>query len=214
MTPAPDSPGATAYEIWVRTVRAWAVDPTTPLNTLPRLADDTFAPDTYQRLIGHIMKALDAVSLRWSQGLERAMGKSHDPHLLGTELVQLRAVLARRVQLSRHPALPPKLAEALERNLQETVAQHQRDLEKGIARHSEERTRFDPRHQEAVLRVVRENSFLSVLDYAISYAGDVAVTAPIPVSLPHASPDETYAGPRHTRRWAHRVIAPPQDRKD
>ncbi|MEI2648073.1 MAG: hypothetical protein V9G15_03440 [Dermatophilaceae bacterium] len=214
MTPLPEQVGTTAYEVWVRTLRAWAADPTTPLTGLPRLADDTFTPSTFEHLRGHIDKALQAVTSRWIDGLTKAMGKSHDPHLFGTELVQLRAVLSRRVQLSRHPSLPPKLAEFYEQEVQAAIAQYQRDFEEGIRKNSTDRARFDPRHQEAVLRVVRENSFTRVLDYGVAFTGEIAVVEPLPTPESLQLTAERWGARPATKRWSHRVIQPPQDRKD
>ena len=95
--------GTSPYETWVLTLRAWSQDPMTPLDQLPALTDDTFTPETYGRLIDHLMKALQTASDRWQSHLERAWSDVSSPHGLSRQLVALRSTLSRRVQLSLIP---------------------------------------------------------------------------------------------------------------
>lgn len=205
--------GNTAYETWVRTLRAWAEDQSTPLNHLPQLADDTFTPETYRAFFGYLSAALDAVSKRWVKGLDRAWSTSDTPFVLARELIQLRAVLARRVQLARHPALPPAIRDILEKDLVSSVQRYQRELEDNV-RKSTATSRLDAKERESLLTVVRENSFLKVLDYGVAFDGSVPSTGPLPLTGGTAdSPGGTSAGPpgsppAQAKRWAHRVIRP------
>lgn len=191
--------GATAYETWVRTLRSWTRDPTTPLDHLPQLEDDTYTPETYARLFEYVNTALAAVTERWSQGLVASAAVS-DPHELARELHRLRAVLARRVQLARLPAHPPGVRAILEEDLRATVTRLQREMEDGVRKQGH-RARLDIAAQERLLRVVRENSFVAVLGYRVDDRG--AVVAP---TIPEHVPGAAAARPPVSSRWRHRIV--------
>lgn len=193
--------GTSIYETWVKTVRAWATDPTTPLTHLPPLADDTFTPETYQRLIAHLTSALDTVSTRWAQALSTSVATVTDEHDLARELIALRSLLARRAQLSLHPSLPPGARKPFEENLRDSIRRYQSDLEKAFA---PDRTsaRLDDAHRARMLAVVRQHPLNGVLDYAITQDGHRITT---PAVNPTPQPDGPTRAPR--RRW--RQIQPP-----
>lgn len=179
--------GPTAYETWVRTLRAWAVDPTTSLSHLPPLQDDTFTPQTYERLMVYIMEALESVSGRWAEQLGRALSTWSSPFELAHELIQLRSGLARRVQLSSHPSLPPGIRNALVTDSRRAVERYQRELEEGV-REALSRSRLPRADREHVLRVVAENSFVQILDMAVSQDGSRQTVEPLPVVQSEAPP--------------------------
>lgn len=196
---------ASAYETWVLTVRAWAADPTTPLDHLPVLDDATFTPDTYDRLFRYILEALRAVSERWQAGLQRAWQTSSNSFELGRELVQLRATLSRRLQLAGHPALPEKAREILLRDTRESIACYQRELEANVTRlHTS--GRVDRKELDRMLMVVRENSFVGLLDYVVGHDGSRPTPGALPPTHPRTPAESTVRSPR----WAHRrVVALP-----
>ena len=191
--------GTSPYETWVLTLRAWSQDPMTPLDQLPALADDTFTPETYGRLIDHLMKSLQTASDRWQSHLERAWSDVSSPHDLARQLVALRSTLSRRVQLSLHPSLPPAVREVLEREIRAAVARYQEDLEHAVRKQSAAAS-VDHGAVERLLKVVRENSFLSVLDYAVVQSGQRLERAPLPPTSP--------AHPTSGRRSVTRRVQP------
>ncbi len=106
--------GNSVYERWVNSLRAWAKDPeNVSLLELPVLEESTFTPDTYRRLVSHILDAMRQANERWHQGLTRAWTNATTPYELSREMVSLRTTLARRVQLARHPGLPEPIQAAL-----------------------------------------------------------------------------------------------------
>ena len=189
----------TPYETWVRTMRAWTSDPTTPLDHLPALADDTFTPQTYERLMVYVRAALEAATDRWVKELGRALSSWRTPYDLAQDLVQLRSSLARRVQLSRHPSLPPTLREVLGKDAERSIRRYQAEIEDSI-QESLARSTMSKTDREHVLRVVQENSFTRSLDVAVTQSGVRQTVSALPVVTPPAGP----AAPRH----GHRRILP------
>ena len=203
MHPNPRLHGASPYETWVLTMRAWATDPTTPLDHLPALDEDTFTPDTYARLFAYVLDALRAVSERWQALLQRAWETSSDSFELGRELVQLRATLSRRLQLAGHPSLPPEAREILVQDTREAISRYQRELEENVHRlHST--GRVDRKELDRMLMVVRENSFVGLLSYTVGHDGSRPTPAALPPTQPHL-PEATAA--LRPSRWAHRRVA-------
>lgn len=182
----------TPYETWVRTMKAWAVDPTIPLHHLPPLADDTFTPATYQRLLVYVKDALETVTQKWVAELGRALSTWRTPFELAHDLVQLRASLARRVQLSRHPSLPPTVRQAYIREVERAVGGYQKDIEDAVA-DGLRRGNLSMNDKEQVLRAVRENSFLRVLDLAVTQGGERQSATPLPVIDPPADLPSRFA---------------------
>lgn len=197
--------GPTAYETWVRTLQAWTRDPSTPLDHLPQLHDDTYTPETYARLFEYITKAMAAVTDRWSEGLQAAFAQSRDPHDLARAIHHLRPVLARRVQLARLPAHPPGIRKILEEDLTATINRLQVEFEKSLQTDTD-RARLDQPTRERLLRVARENPFTAVLRYNIDDRGNLAAPS-IPASVPSG---QIAAAPS---RWNHRRITLSQEPK-
>lgn len=184
--PATGGPAASAYEIWVRRLRQWQRDPATPLHDLPVLEHETFTPTTYQRLMAHIEKALEAVTKRWSERLAAAFSRSSSGHELARDLVTLRPLLARRVQLALHPHLPPALRDALRRECAETLGRMQTDLEEDLRRLGKD-GKLSRAEVDSLLHTVRDNTLLRVMEMDIPQDGTtpsaravVAATATAP----------------------------------
>lgn len=193
--------GPNAYATWVHTLQAWAKDPSTPLDHLPHLEDDTYTPETYARLFAYVNKALSAVTERWAEGLHKAVGRARDAHELSRALHELRPLLARRVQLARLPAHPPGIRTILEDDLRTTIARLQKDLEDNLRKQTD-RARLDHSTQETLLRVVRENPLTAVLSYEVDDRG--RVTAP-------QIPSRVQAVPASSPRWRPRRVVPIPD---
>lgn len=191
------------YGTWVTTLRKWAADPTTRLDGLPVLANDTFTPDTYRRFTEHLMQALGRHGERWRDqlqaGFERAAGR---PHELARELVDLRTHLARRVELATHPALPDGIRDALERAVRSDIDRCQRELEEAVRRQSAA-ARVDNAGVEATLRVVRDNPMTGVFGLQIGAGGRRAAARVLP--------DQIVAGPPAPPRRGHRRVVPIAD---
>ncbi len=187
--------GASPYETWVRTLRVWSQDPTTSLEHLPQLQDDTYSPQTFERLLSAIVDALEAVNERWLANLSRVIGEVQDSHELGRALVQLRPAIARSMQLASHPALPPAVRDAMQTSVRSSVERNQREfeetLEKALRRGN--RSKMD---QEQLLRTVRENSFVYALNHETVQTGERLVASALPVVTHQSMPTQ----PRRHRR--------------
>lgn len=170
--------GSGPYEIWVLTLRAWAKDPNTSLEGLPVLDEETFSPETYARFFEHVRQAMQVAADRWLDALERVLGSATTHHDFAQQLLGLRAILARRVQLARHPSLAAPIREALEGGLRRDVERYQRELEAAVTK-TPAAARVDSASTEKMLRVIREHSFLSVLDYRPVTAGGAATAVPL-----------------------------------
>lgn len=183
---------STPYETWARTMQAWAADPTIPLDHLPELADDTFTPQTYERLLVYIRSALEAVTERWATELGRALSSWRTPYELAHSLVQLRSSLARRVQLSRHPSLPPTVRDVLSRDAERSIQRYQVEIEESI-RDSLARSSLSKTDREHVLRIIHENAFTRALEVAVVQTGERQTVAALPeVSSPTGPPPSRY----------------------
>lgn len=174
---------ATVYEVWVRTLRAWATDESVSLATLPQLAEDSMPMAAYTRLIDHINAALETVTNRWDEALAKVLASMSDPRDLGQELVALRRKLARRLELARHPALPQVLRNTYSQAADKDVRTYQQQLEDAIMKLSRSGRVPTPVVDE-LYRAMRENSFVAVLGYAADTKGG-QFTANHQLTVPH-----------------------------
>lgn len=170
--------GSTSYETWVLTLRAWSADPQTPLDHLPALNENSYTPDTYQRLIAQLAKAMQAVADRSVASIDRAVRDSQTTHDLARAMVDLRRSLARRGQLARHSSLPEPVRNALIDGFERDLRRWQSTLEDGLL--AQLRTSIDRRDTEAMLRVVRDNSLLAVLSFSTGPTGSAPASAALP----------------------------------
>lgn len=169
--------GNSVYERWVNSLRAWAKDPeNVSLLELPVLEESTFTPDTYRRLVSHILDAMRQANERWHQGLTRAWTNATTPYELSREMVSLRTTLARRVQLARHPGLPEPIQAALLSGLRADIERYQQEAETAV-RTQRSAVSVDATWSDQMLAVVREHSFMAVLDYDVS--GHRPLAAPL-----------------------------------
>ncbi len=188
------------YESWVIGLRAWANDPGTDLSQLPTLTAESFTPATYQRLIKHLNDAISTMMASWNESLNRAISSARDEHDVARELVQLRALLARRLQLARHPGFPQEISNSLWDGACVDILAIQQSLESGVHATSDRATtsRSD---QERTLAMVRGTSFAAII--APGYPIDQLF------SQPDASPaisESSPEGPSLTSPSRRRVV--------
>lgn len=206
------SPGADAgvYAEWVAALRRWSSDPATPLDALPQITEDSFDRDTFDRLIAHVTKEIDAFMRRWSGELQKTFARAPSAKDLGTELLRLRRMLEPRVRLARAPGWPPQVRDALWDAFAADVQRIQADLESTLAR-SSARGRFDRASADAYVDAARKNPLTGVLTGAATAqqrveptaipavdAGPAARGAAAPDGLPAAPPPGVLAP--HGRR--------------
>ncbi|WJZ01372.1 hypothetical protein [Corynebacterium freiburgense] len=151
------------YEQWVLTIREWAEDSTVSLALLPPLTDESFNPPTFKRLLKHIDRALSAVDTRWNESLQKALSTANSLHEFELALVQSRALLARRIQLCKHPSLPDVIRTSLLQDARAKIQDWQNQLETSVARASS-RSSIDNREREQLLNLVRKSPLTAVLD--------------------------------------------------
>lgn len=205
--------GASPYETWVLTLRAWSSDPRTPLDHLPALASDMFTPDTYGRLIDHLVRAIQAATERWEGALHQLTATARTDQELAMGLVDLRNTLARRVQLVSHPALPPEIRDALTKENRAAIERFQHEFEEALMNQARAGHALQAGLQQT-LATVRANPFTEVLDREmrldgttlrgrVAYADQPPPSAPGPRVAP-VSPAPQDAPPM-TRRSYRRI---------
>lgn len=154
---------ASTYEKWVLALRTWQKDPTYDLGDLPALSVDSLPPSAYERLMSHFGRAQAALMELWSTRFLRDWAAARSTHDQMRVLVDLRALLGRRLQLARHPGLPQEFRDVLEQAVESDIRRMQDDLEKEVTRavagaHSQRN------EQERMLHLLRTNSFTAILE--------------------------------------------------
>lgn len=185
MSNAPACQGNSPYETWVLTLQAWTKDPMTSLEGLPALQDDTFTPQTYNRLFVYVKEALEAATARWEQELLTTLRSFRSSFDLAQGMTRLRSTLARRVQLARHPGLPPGWRKILGKDATKTIQRLQDDFER-IVRNST--ASWPQAERELMYRTVRENSFVRVLEMDLAQDGRRQTMSALPVIQADPSP--------------------------
>jgi hypothetical protein len=153
---------ATVYETWVATLRRWGADPTTDLSHLPQLTADSLPPEAYSRLFVHFNRAIEAMMGGFSDRLTRSLAHARSEHEMAEAIVGLRAHLARRLQLANHPGLPTEIQKPLRDSAARDIHTLQAELERAMTSGAN-RSGSDRAHTEAMLKLVRDNSFVAIL---------------------------------------------------
>ncbi len=188
------------YETWVTGLRAWQADPTIDLSGLPPLAVDSFTPATYQRLLTHLNTAIRTMMENWNASLAKALQAATTDYDRERALTQSRPMLARRLQLARHPGFPAEVSDQLWKGACDDIRSIQQDLEAGVLQ-TTARARSSREDQEAALRLVRTARLTVIiepgydLDRLFAGGGEPA-TRTAPTLAPTALPGE----PLPTRR--------------
>jgi hypothetical protein len=128
----------------------------------------------------------------------RTISSPVDEHDLARQLVALRSLLARRAQLSLHPALPPGARSAFEENLRTSINRYQRELEDAYRR-DEGSGRLDRQQRDRMLAVIRRHPFTAVLDFTLAQDGSRLSSTPLTDS-PRNGLQRSALPPR---RWRH-----------
>jgi hypothetical protein len=153
---------STAYETWVRRLRAWTADISTPLDDLPPLALESLPPATWDRFIQHLKKDLGRVMQDWANLLGQRLGAARSDVERSGALLDARRLAARRLMIAKHPGLPQQLRDALWDMLADTIRGVQDQLEAAA-------TRRDGRDLDNLgasqrLALHRGNSLATILD--------------------------------------------------
>lgn len=197
------------YEAWVSGLRRWRRDPSASLADLPALTADSLPPEAYARLFTHLNSAVEGMMADFSERFTRGLGEARSEHDMARVIVGLRGHLARRIQLARHPKLPPQIQKPLFNSASRDISALQADLER-IVGSSATRAGSDRTHTERMLKLVRDNSFTAILapgfpiDSLFTTSG--AGTAGHPTSArvgggaaPRPAPVPTHSGPIRRR---------------
>ncbi|MFV0407827.1 MAG: hypothetical protein ACK5LN_13570 [Propioniciclava sp.] len=182
------------------TLRAWREDPTTPIDSLPALTDESLPRAVFDRLFEHVHTALDQATQTWERSYSKAMRESRDLHDLADRLVKLRVSLARRLQLARHPSLPEPVRQALSDDFERFVRRAQEQLEANTRAGLRQRSASQEEELQ-ILHVLRENSLLGVLNLDLTQDGARGSVQPLP--QPDFRPEDRPGSPRRRRTIIH-----------
>lgn len=191
-------------------LRQWRNDPTTPLDHLPLLGEESFSTATFVRLLSHLKNALDEVGHKWQESLSDQLSRVKSHQELERLLIQTRALLARRVQLAKHPGLPPKVREMLTTEIERAVFRYDEEFEEQVRSILTLGTGVSGATRENWIRTVRENRFAQVLTFEISQDGSRHAATPLDSPSPvvaRDSPDPSSSTPQPVQgRGRHRAI--------
>ncbi|HTF11188.1 MAG TPA: hypothetical protein VK659_23740, partial [Asanoa sp.] len=128
--------------------------------TLPRLAPEDFAGDSWERLINRIGDAVNRRLLAWAETLARELPAARDEFAAARALNHARWALAPIRALAGAPGLPDDVRARLLAMVDGQVASVQQQLDEQVRRLR--RTATPPAAVEARLRTIRENSLTAV----------------------------------------------------
>lgn len=154
---------SSGYELWVRALRAWAMDPAHPMLDLPVLTESSLPPSAYQRLLGHLNAALSTVMTRWSSEFTVQWGRATTEHDRERAMVQMRTKLARRLQLTAHPSLPSVIRDLLRESAATDIRNLQQEIEDNLLK-STQNASSDRNVRERLLKTARVNSLTAILE--------------------------------------------------
>lgn len=188
--------GSGAYELWVGTLRSWSHDSSVSLDGLPELSETAYDRESFARFSVHLSEAVKAFMVRWDQQLGEGFARAATPHDLAVEMVRMRNLLRPRLELARHPGLPEGIRSALIAGLTADTSSIQAQLEDSVRRNTS-RGSIDPGQTDTLLRIVRENSLVSIVPSTVPIApwlppsGQAASPPPAPtrkIFLPRDTP--------------------------
>lgn len=155
-------PNAGPYQAWATRLEQWAHDPSTSLDGLPTLTEETFGTATYLRLVERANDALSAFMDGWSKQLAASFARARNLHELAAEMVHLRHLLEPRLRLAEHPAWPDPVRQGLVEGLRTDLASLQAEIEQIVARTSA-RGRWDRAAADEQVAVVRRNPLTALM---------------------------------------------------
>ncbi|MEU0753512.1 hypothetical protein [Streptomyces albogriseolus] len=159
------------YETWVDSLRRWAAGENPGLDTAPRLAQEDFPAETWNRFALHLGEALDTRLKAWADRLMEAVLAAPDEFSAGRELAQARAGLRTIRGVAGHPCLPEalrlKFCELVDSQIKDIQQQLERGLDDLAAANGS-----DPRWVEHRRRTLRDNALTATLRPSVSGAAD------------------------------------------
>ncbi|MCX4479056.1 hypothetical protein OOK44_21825 [Streptomyces cellulosae] len=159
------------YETWVDCLRRWAAEENPRLDILPRLAQEDFPAETWERFALHLGEALDTRLKAWADRLTEALLAAPDEFSAGRELAQARAGLLTVRAVAGHLGLP----ESLRSKFRELVDSQIKDLQQQLERRLDDLAAAngsDPRWVEQRRRTLRDNALTATLMPSVPGAAD------------------------------------------
>jgi len=144
-----------AYQAWTGFLDHWAAGGPADGAQLPPLAVEDFDGDTWARLAGRIVEALDRRLTTWSETLARDLSAARDEFAAGQVLHRGRQGLGPIRALAATPSLPVELRTQLESLVDRQIGSVQDQLEQSVDRMR--RAGRPARAVEARLRTIRDN---------------------------------------------------------
>jgi len=148
----------TKYELWVRTLRVWAKDPQTPLDDLPEIAEDEWSPDTWDRFLSHLQKALTSFSDAFMEEVQNVLIDSSLDEL-ARNYHNLQKRYFPRFVLSQHKGLPPSLTEKLTQRAVEDLETIQNEVEKAVTKNTNRGSLIG---ENEILSIIKQNSLMQL----------------------------------------------------
>jgi hypothetical protein len=150
-----------AYQAWSTFLQQWADGAPADPATLPRLAPEDFAGDTWERLMNQITGALDKRLTGWSATLSRELSTATDEFAAARALNHARWGLPPIRALALEPGLTEDMRTQLIRLVDNQIRSAQEQIDKQIQRMR--LSGLPAAAVEARLRTVRENPLTAVL---------------------------------------------------
>ncbi|CAM5726456.1 hypothetical protein SALBM217S_08003 [Streptomyces griseoloalbus] len=159
------------YETWVDFLRRWSAEETLDPGALPRLAQEDFPGETWERLVLHLGEALDSRLTAWAERLTEALLAAPDEFSAGRELAQARAGLRTVRAMAGHPGLPESLRTRFTELVDGQITDLQQQLERRLD-HLAAANGSDPRWVEQRRRTLRDNALTETLTPSVAGPAD------------------------------------------
>jgi hypothetical protein len=150
-----------AYQTWSTFLQHWADGTPADPATLPRLAPEDFAGDTWERLMNQVTGALDKRLTAWSATLSRELSTAADEFAAARALNHARWGLPPIRALASEPGLTEDMRTQLIGLVDNQIRSAQEQIDKQIQRMR--LSGLPAAAVEARLRTVRENPLTAVL---------------------------------------------------
>ena len=152
------------YHAWAAFLQLWGAGGSGDPATLPRLAPEDLAGDTWARLMDRITAALDQRLTAWSETLSRELGTARDEFAAARALNHARWGLPPIRALAAAPGLPGDVRDRLLGTVDAQIRSVQDQIDKQVR--GMRRAGVPATAVEARLRTVRENPLTTVLGAA------------------------------------------------
>jgi hypothetical protein len=160
--------GQSPYELWVRRLREWGRDPTTPLDDLPALTGkEEFTPEFFTRFVEHLMNAQSAFMDVFQERLQQVFDQPGDLQTIARSYHDLQYLYARRFTFARHRGLPKDISDQLVKGAKADLREIQRQVEETVGKNKGSGALSSTNDLE---RVIKDNSLLQLLNADFSVA--------------------------------------------